>query len=43
MPKLSGNKGEWIEVYVFLRLLKIKKLYATDAELNISERVFVHE
>lgn len=21
MPKLSGNKGEWSEIYAFLRLL----------------------
>lgn len=34
MPKLSGNKGEWSEIYAFLRLLEIKKLYAADAELN---------
>ena len=23
MPKLSGNKGEWSEIYAFLRLLEI--------------------
>lgn len=34
MPKLSGNKGEWSEIYAFLRLLEIKKLYAADAELE---------
>ncbi len=27
MPKLSGNKGEWSEIYAFLRLLEIKKSY----------------
>ena len=31
MPKLSGNKGEWSEIYAFLRLLEVKKLYAADA------------
>lgn len=40
MPKLSGNKGEWSEIYVFLRLLEIGKLYAADADLNKMEDVF---
>ena len=34
MPKLSGNKGEWSEIYAFLRLLEIKKLYAADSQFN---------
>lgn len=33
MP-LSGNKGEWSEIYVFLRLLQTGKLYAADSDLN---------
>ena len=37
MPKLSGNKGEWSEIYAFLRLLEVKKLYAADAELRIQK------
>lgn len=40
MPKLSGNKGEWSEIYVFLRLLELKKLYAADAELNKRNDMF---
>ena len=40
MPKLSGNKGEWSEIYVFLRLLEIGKLYAADADLNKIDAVF---
>lgn len=40
MPKLSGNKGEWSEIYVFLRLLEIGKLYAADADLNKMDDVF---
>lgn len=40
MPKLSGNKGEWSEIYAFLRLLEIKKLYAADAELNKKDDMF---
>lgn len=39
-PKMSGNKGEWSEVYVFLRLLEIGKLYAADADLNKMDDVF---
>lgn len=40
MPKLSGNKGEWSEIYVFLRLLAMGKLYAADADLNKKYDVF---
>jgi len=40
MPKLSGNKGEWSEIYVFLRLLEIGRLYAADADLNKNNDVF---
>ena len=40
MPKLSGNKGEWSEIYVFLRLLEAGKLYAADADLNKMDDVF---
>ena len=40
MPKLSGNKGEWSEIYVFLRLLGLGKLYAADANLNKIDDVF---
>lgn len=40
MPRLSGNKGEWSEIYAFLRLLEIKKLYAADADLNKKDDMF---
>lgn len=40
MSKLSGNKGEWSEIYVFLRLLSIGKLYAADGNLNKIDDVF---
>lgn len=40
MPKLSGNKGEWSEIYTFFRLLEIKKLYAADENLNKKNNVF---
>lgn len=31
---MTGNKGEWSEIYVFLKLLAEGKLYAADANLN---------
>lgn len=40
MTTLSGNKGEWSEIYVLFRLLEIGKLYAADAELNKMDCVF---
>lgn len=37
----SGNRGEWSEIYAFLKLLKDKKIYAADKDLNrISENMF---
>lgn len=42
MPKLTGNKGEWSEIYAFLRLLEMGKLYAADAELNKIDTVFLN-
>ena len=37
---LSGNKGEWSEVYTLLKLLGDKKLYSGDADLNKVESLF---
>lgn len=31
---ISGNKGEWSEIYVLFKLLADGKLYAADSELN---------
>jgi len=36
----TGNKGEWSEVYVFLKLLADGKLDAADASLNVLKGVF---
>lgn len=41
MTTLSGNKGEWSEIYVFLRLLSIGKLYAADENLQKKHDVFL--
>lgn len=40
MPKLSGNKGEWSEIYVFLRSLAIGKLYAANENLEKLDNMF---
>jgi HpaII restriction endonuclease. len=32
--KLRGNKGEWSEIYTFLKLLADGKLYAADENLT---------
>ena len=40
MSEFVGNKGEWSEIYVFLRLLEAGKLYAADKSLNKIDSVF---
>jgi len=37
---ISGNKGEWSEIYALLKLLGDKKLFAGDGELNKIENLF---
>jgi hypothetical protein len=37
---LTGNKGEWSEIYVFLKLLAEGKLNAADADLNAIPSVY---
>ena len=37
---LTGNKGEWSEIYTFLKLLYDKKLYAADSDLNKIENIY---
>lgn len=37
---LSGNKGEWAEVYTLIKLLADGKLYAADEELEKLEDIF---
>lgn len=32
--KLTGNKGEWSELYAFVKLLSTGKLYAADEKVN---------
>lgn len=37
---LKGNKGEWSEVYAFLRLLAVGKIFAADKNLHKLEDVY---
>ncbi len=37
---LSGNKGEWSEIYVVLKLLADGKLFSADIDMNRIENVF---
>ena len=37
---LTGNKGEWSEIYVLLRLLADGKINAADSELNKMDDVY---
>ena len=37
---LTGNKGEWSEIYVFLKLLADGKLHAADGDLNADPDVY---
>jgi len=37
---LKGNKGEWSEIYVLLKLLAEGKLYAADKDMKKSEYIF---
>lgn len=37
---ITGNKGEWSEIYTFFKLLGDTKMYSGDANLNKIEEVF---
>ncbi len=37
---ISGNKGEWSEIYALFKLLGDEKLFVGDADLNIVEEIF---
>lgn len=42
MAELSGNKGEWSEIYIFLKLMKDGKVYAADRNMQKLETVFLN-
>lgn len=37
---ITGNKGEWSELYVFLKLLADGKIHAADGDLNKLEQIY---
>lgn len=37
---ITGNKGEWSEIYTFLKLLADGRLYAADSELNKIDNIY---
>lgn len=37
---ITGNKGEWSEIYTFLKLLADGKLYAADSDLNKIDNIY---
>lgn len=40
MSSFRGNKGEWSELYVFLKLLADRKLYGADSDTNILSEIY---
>lgn len=40
MDLIRGNKGEWSEIYAFLRLLANGEIFAADEQLNRIENMF---
>ena len=38
--KMSGNKGEWSELYAFLKLLNQGRVYAADENVKKIEDVY---
>ena len=40
MPRLSGNIGEWSEIYTFLYLLAYGRLYAADSGLEKNNSIY---
>ncbi|MBQ3431960.1 MAG: HpaII family restriction endonuclease [Clostridia bacterium] len=42
IPTLSGNKGEWSEIYIFLKLMCDGKVHAADMNMNRLADVFLN-
>lgn len=40
MGKITGNKGEWSELYAFLKILSENRIYGADGNLNRREDVY---
>lgn len=39
---LTGNKGEWSEIYIFFKILSEQKIYTADADYNRIKDVFLN-
>lgn len=39
---MKGNKGEWSEIYIFLKLMYEGKVYAADRDMNKLDDVFLN-
>lgn len=39
---LKGNKGEWSEIYIFLKLMEDGKIYAADHDMKRIKNVFLN-
>ena len=37
--RVTGNKGEWSEMYAFLKILGDKRIYGADSELNVRKDI----
>ena len=40
MPRITGNKGEWSELYALIKLLSLERLYAADENVNRLENIY---
>lgn len=40
MPNDSGNRGEWAEIYAFIKLLNDRKIHAADESLQPIEKIY---
>ena len=38
---IAGNKGEWSELYVLIRLLADGRLYSADSDLKKMDNVYL--
>ena len=39
---LSGNRGEWSEIYIFLKLMNDGKIYAADKDMNRLVNIYLN-
>jgi len=39
---ITGNKGEWSEIFIFLKLMCDRKIHAADADMNKLDDVYLN-